>query len=236
MALLLGHQTIISQTYNIEYYKLKKVRVKNVTTTVSDDYGIFTTRVKQVCYDSRSDGSMNYRSNLKYEKQANGLTFYKGKCYLDDFCHYVFNDSKGILNVTLSNGDVYVYHKVSSPIGRTEGRYYSKSQGGGGGAAGVYAPATSTTPSKNVNNRRSASTKETQICDYCGGRGKCNNYSSSIGHRGHCNGSGRCETCGGDGYSGLMNNAKCSVCNNTGRCSRCGGSGLCRKCGGTGRL
>lgn len=240
MALIWGHQTSMAQTYHIEYYQLKKIRKNNVTSSVSSGYGIYTTRVKQICYDSYSDGSMNHMSDLKYNKQSNGMQYYSGKCYLDKFCYYVFNDSKGVLNISLSNGDVYVYHKATPPSNKKNGTYYGGCEGGESvdGGNGGYQPNTTTTTGSIGNNRtnNSQSTQnQPQRCPQCGGSGKCNNYSSSIGHRGHCNGNGRCETCGGDGLSGLMDKTRCSVCNGTGRCSRCGGTGVCRKCGGSGK-
>lgn len=217
LAVFYGCQMISAQgqEYNIEYYKLTKIRKDNVTKSVYDNYGIYTTRVKQICYDSYSNGTMNYMSDLKYDRQSNGLKYYSGKCYLDRNCFYVFNDSKGILNVSLSNGDVYVYQKTSAPAGRKNGEYYSTSSGGGGDG-GYYVPPTTTTPSSNGSVG-----------------GSSNNSRQKQAHPKKCTrclGNGVCPKCSGKGtYHTLMYGANklmtCPSCNGSGKCSMCHGSG-----------
>lgn len=215
MALIWGNQTLWSQTYNIEYYQLKKVRKNNVTSSISGNYGIFTTRVKQICYDSHSDGSMNYKSDLKYEKQSNGIYYYTGKCYLDNYCSYIFNDSKGILNVALSNGDVYVYYKASPPYGCKDGTYYNPRSGNSsydnGGPAYVAPPVNSsgsgtTSPSKSYKKtahpRKCAKCVGRGICGMCHGKGTYYVFGQKTIICPRCNGTGKCQVCYGSGTHG----------------------------------
>lgn len=213
--MIFGHQTLFSQTYNIEYYQLKKVKLNGATSTISGDYGIFTTRVKQICYDSHSDGSDNYMGNLKFEKQSNGLSYYKGKCYLDSHCYYIFNDSKGILNISLSNGDVYVYHKTIPPSGRTNGIYYRTGSRNGGGVGGTHIePSGNPSGNSASSSSSNSSYKKTEhpkkctrclgngVCPKCSGRGTYNNMSAGYTRCPSCGGSGKCTMCHGSGTYG----------------------------------
>lgn len=216
MAIIFGHQTLFSQTYNIEYYQLKKVKLNGATSTISGDYGIFTTRVKQICYDSRSDGSDNYMGNLKFEKQSNGLSYYKGKCYLDNNCYYIFNDSKGVLNISLSNGDVYVYHKTTPSSGRTNGIYYSPGNSNGGAYVETPVSSSGAGSSSNSSSSSGSTYKKTAhpkkctrclgngVCSKCSGRGTYNNMSAGYTRCPSCGGTGKCTMCHGSGTYGSV--------------------------------
>lgn len=207
---IIGHQTLFSQTYIIEYYQLKKVKQNGITSNINGDYGIFTTRVKQICYDSHSDGSDNHMGNLEFEKQSNGLSYYKGKCYLDSYCYYIFNDSKNVLNISLSNGDVYVYHKKTPPPGRVNGKYYKL---GDGNSGGVYVGATENPPvnpaSSSSSSNKHKKTKHPKKCIRCLGNGVCPK----------CNGKGIYHNMGAGGHT------RCPSCNGTRKCTMCHGSG-----------
>lgn len=90
-------------------------------------------------------------------------------------------------------------------------------------------------PSQHHNNN----TPVREKCKYCMGSGKCQGLNSPGGTRTikmHCNGSGRCSTCGGKGLmsDGFGSQIKCSDCSYTGKCRFCKGTGKCDRCGGTG--
>lgn len=90
-------------------------------------------------------------------------------------------------------------------------------------------------PSQHHNNN----TPVREKCKYCMGSGRCQGLNSPGGTltiKMHCNGSGRCSTCGGKGLmsDGFGSQIKCSDCSYTGKCRFCKGTGKCDRCGGTG--
>lgn len=102
----------------------------------------------------------------------------------------------------------------------------------------------STTQYNSPNNRSNTTpqnntTQNREKCKYCMGSGRCQGLNSPGGTRTikmHCNGSGRCSTCGGKGLmsDGFGHQTKCSDCSYTGKCRFCKGTGKCDRCGGTG--
>lgn len=146
-----------------------------------------------------------------------------------------YNSSKGHIFVFTEGNNGYAipvlsiggdYMTVSLSISSRDVKFSMErssggSSGGGGGSSG--------------GGGGSSGTK----CKYCQGNGECNNYTSLTGNKYHCHGSGKCQFCGGDGYTdGFgINNVLCPNCygyKGSGKCSYCSGTGICSKCGGSG--
>lgn len=99
-------------------------------------------------------------------------------------------------------------------------------------SGGNYSPGTSTNINSSdyntTNNSNSTVTREK--CIICVGDGKCRGMN-------HCDGTGKCTTCFGKGYTNnpyTGDNMRCPSCNGSGKCYFCSGTGRCSTCGGTG--
>ncbi len=103
----------------------------------------------------------------------------------------------------------------------------------------TYTPTQTPTNTQPAQQHKTDNTQYREKCKYCMGSGKCQGLNSPGGTRTiklHCNGSGRCSTCGGTGLmsTGFGDKTKCSECNGNWKCKYCKGTGKCDKCGGTG--
>lgn len=162
---------------------------------------------------------------------------------MDGNCFYYINDDNiaRYLGVMLDKSG----HGIPDPY-HPKGSFYVSNQVSQN-TNNTYQPSVqynTTTPSYNNNTQQPSqhnnnNTTVREKCKFCMGSGRCQGLNSPGGTRTiklHCNGSGRCSTCGGKGLmsDGFGHQTKCSDCSYTGKCRFCKGTGKCDRCGGTG--
>lgn len=213
--------TQMSTAQRVDYYRVTKV-VKadgTIESYGSDNVGQFVKRENGVCYDCGSSGANAGNGILNLYETKGSRTAYNGHSFWGDNCTYVFDDSKGILNIKNQYGETLVLRREQAPAGRSYPSFLLDP----GFLDGTYARMwnemsaqrdaalnnnTTTTVTKTVNGKTISS--RANICPSC------------LGNK-------RCSLCNGKGYyqpsPSNAHKADCDKCHRTGTCSLCGGKG-----------
>ena len=201
----------------VEYYKyIKSIYLStNKVSMAKEGLGQFITRNGDVCYESDKYGNTVGNGSLKLTVRQGNNVKYVGGSYYGFNSHFSFFDDKGVLNIE-ANGFVYVYKRSTPPKGVTTSSFIKED-------SPAYVPPVIPSMPSSINNS-SGST---------GGNYEYRNPATKTKCP-ICNGTGRCDRCGGDGNRiidlGIRGNriSECGVCRGSGRCHQCHGSGYIR--------
>lgn len=219
--------SIIGQAQTTYYYKLTR-QIVNGQSSNKVTGGQFVSFSKDnegnsACYESDRQGYQVNNSRLKYNCAQNGIYTYQGTAYWGNNTYFSFNSDKSVMNVTTPSGDTYIYKRSTAPANVTTCSLIRNRTTSGGSSVTVapsYGGNSSYIPQHNGNGSSSTG-------NY-GPRKRVEYYADCS----FCLGTGRCKTCGGNGYypysfgSGYIN---CPNCKNPGNNSR-RGNGVCAHC------
>lgn len=241
--MLLSALLFLSVTINAQttyYYKMTK-KILNGQSSTNVSGGQFISFVDSRCYESDKDGYSVNNGVLKYEytNSANGIILYVGNSYWGA-SSFLFSSDKKKLNVKVSENEVYVYQQAPAPSGQLTCSLIRNHSTSVPPAIGGELPiiVDSSIPSSSGGGTvDTPTTREQKDCPSCFG-GKCtagHGYGGMSDAKMHCNGTGRCGWCNGNGYVYVGTKTQtCSACGGSKRCKTCNGSGKCPYCGGTG--
>lgn len=207
---------VLSQAQDVKYYRhIKTVSPSGAVTAVAGHKGQFVTRNGRACYESRPDGTaLQYNGHLILESESGGLVTYSGRSYFGN-SSFVFDDSRGYLNVRGSDGTVYVFQRQAAPAGCTASSYITPRPAPAPDVhvpvpSPGYVPTTPVSPSHDDVNRPGTRRQ----CDICHGSTDCQ----------HCHGKGWIAGSRIGGSSRI----ECSLCKGSGKCIHCQGRGWTR--------
>ena len=201
----------------VEYYKyVKSIYLNNKSVTMAQsEQGQFITRDGNSCFESDKYGNTVGNGEMKLTARDGNNVKYVGSSYYGSNSHFTFFDDKGVLNVE-AMGFVYVYKRSTPPKGVTTSSFIKED-------SPAYVPPTIPSMPSSINNS-SGST---------GGNYEYRNPATKTKCP-ICNGTGRCDRCGGDGNRiidlGIRGNRinECGSCRGSGRCNQCHGRGYIR--------
>lgn len=126
-----------ASSQEVAYYKLIRA---NENKNVSG--GQFITFVGEQCFESSKYGVSVENGKLLLNKNYSNSRYivYQGSSYWGSSTTFKFNADKSVLNVTLDNGDIYVYKRDTPPAGQTTCSLIRKKNGGSSSSGGGYTP------------------------------------------------------------------------------------------------
>ena len=200
-----------------DYYRLsKKVDANGQIKTYNNGEGQFVTRNKGYCFDSSIDGMNAGNGTLTLTERKDSRSAYHGKSYFGNPSDYIFDDSRGLLNVKNTKGEIYVFYIDTPPKGKRVPTYVSD----WGFLDGTYQNMFDNTIQQGMNSSSSSSSTSSKtstkskaspkLCTSCHGTKRCS----------LCNGKGRYQP--NPARSTIVD---CSKCHKTGDCSLCKGTG-----------
>lgn len=218
LILLLFVENVSAQT--TFYYQLtKKITNNEANTNVSG--GQFITFLASICYESDHKGVGVGHGTLNYKELNNNLRTYIGSSYWGGNTCFRFNRERSKLNVITTNGDIYVYVRVTPPSSVKTCSLIRNTQSGENHSGVCVATSSVSSRDGSINaNQKSTTGNENRArrqCSYCGGKGKIVKY-ISVGQYGHKQETKiRCSECG-EYYlpSSGHTHIHCSHCRGTG--------------------
>lgn len=214
-----------AQTY---YYQHTKTVYSNGQVKVeSGNKGQFVCRTAvdgpKRCFDSTINGRNHLNGTLFYVGKSGNSDVYKGSSYFGENTVYQFNDSKGLLNIKDSRGNVYVYKRATPPAGKTVSSLISsKGSREGWDARDDYVDPINTATGDNNDASDSKKggkektspvtpTKDTGKCPTCKGKGRIRVHIGTGGY-GVNNRKIHCNECGKDYFASEDHWHKCPAC------------------------
>lgn len=177
--------TLYAQTFETIYYKHTK-KISNGIEKTDVSGGQFITFSKDKCYDSDSEGFEIGNGVLKLTDQSNGIVTYSGQTYWGNAI-YAFKSDKSVLNIVVSDKEIYVYKRASPPYGLTTSTLIKGANSNVNSvtpnsavtpAYSTYAPSYNPvqpsygSPSSGTNSYQQQKTTVRNKCQYCNGSGE----------------------------------------------------------------
>lgn len=231
LLLFFNNNLLIAQT--TYYYKLtKKIQKERVFTNTAG--GQYITFKDNVCFDSDKYGkSVNNGELVLNEQYSKSSKTYIGNSYFGSVV-YRFKADLSVLNIVVNKNLIYVYKRTSPPESQITSSLIRENRQKATYSISTIPPMntfsnTIVPPNNNhsdsynhegkkdeiSNNTYNYETRRKDILNNTYGE-KCN----------HCNGNGKCPTCGGTKIVRSFGNTyKCTVCNTNGDCPVCQGTG-----------
>lgn len=218
----------ICNAQKTSYYKLTKYKHNGVlTTNVSG--GQFITFLNDICYESDKKGMGLGHGTLQLKKNYsdNNYYLYMGNSYWGSSTTFKFKHDMSMLNVVTDDGDIYVYKRMDPPPGAKTSSLIRKESKSGE----VYRVNNNSILSPQWNSGRETSQKEgkyddkSSITDKKETRKACSSCKYTNGKCSVCKGTKKIHR----SYYGVETLVNCDNCYGTGRCPTCGGDGWIEK-------